>query len=177
VSSRVAVMRVVDNYARLKSEAGRWVDDSEELRVAYDFVLRFQLDDEHADVAALVERPGEAGCDDAAVGMGKPGRIALHFIRKAWSAERAMRTACVDLSRAIPDARLIEAALDLVGLTDVAELVGYTIEPRLLETATVAMRFNVAKETQMLRSFERGQLRSRAARKYETAAADERASS
>src|SRR5439155_384770 len=73
-----------------------------------------------------IERLGAAGCDDALVGIGQPGRIALEFTREAHSAEAALVSALTDVKRAIPSARLIEAAPDFVGLTDVAEVVGMT---------------------------------------------------
>ena len=43
----------------------------------YTFTLKYQLADEDRDADALVERLGEAGCDDALVGIGQPGRLAL----------------------------------------------------------------------------------------------------
>jgi len=90
----------------------------------YIFTLKYQLADSDSDLDALVERLGAAGCDDALVGVGQPGRLALEFSREAGSAEEAVRTALVDLKKAIPSARLIEASPDLVGLTDVADVVG-----------------------------------------------------
>ncbi|CAB3867492.1 DNA-binding protein [Achromobacter sp. ACM02] len=90
----------------------------------YTFTLKYQLADGDHDMDALVERLGAAGCDDALVGTGLPGRIALEFTREAESAESAMRSALADVRRAVPTAKLIEAAPDLVGLTDVAEIVG-----------------------------------------------------
>lgn len=90
----------------------------------YTFTLKYQLDELDGDSDALVERLGEAGCDDALVGIGQPGRLALEFTREAKSAKAAVRSALADVKRAIPSARLIEAAPDFVGLTDVAEIVG-----------------------------------------------------
>jgi predicted DNA-binding transcriptional regulator AlpA len=90
----------------------------------YIFTLKYQLADDEQDMNLLVERLGEAGCDDALVGIGQPGRLALEFTREAGSAQAAMRSALADVKRAIPAARLIEAAPDFVGLTDVAEIVG-----------------------------------------------------
>jgi predicted DNA-binding transcriptional regulator AlpA len=58
------------------------------------------------------------------VGIGQPGRLALEFTRQAASAQAAVRSALTDVKRAIPSAKLVEAAPDFVGLTDVAELVG-----------------------------------------------------
>lgn len=66
----------------------------------------------------------EAGCDDALVGLGQPGRLALEFTRKAESAQAAVRSALADVKRAVPSAKLVEAVPDFVGLTDVAEMIG-----------------------------------------------------
>ena len=90
----------------------------------YTFVLKYQISGDESDADALVERLAVAGCDDAVVGIGQPGRLALEFTRAAHSAETAIRSALEDVRRAVPSARLIEAAPDLVGLTDVADLVG-----------------------------------------------------
>lgn len=92
----------------------------------YTFTLKYRLSDGDCDHTDLVERLGAAGCDDALIGMGQPGRIALEFTRAANSAVDAFVSALADVKRAIPTARLIEAAPDFVGLTDVAELAGMT---------------------------------------------------
>ncbi len=88
------------------------------------FTLKYQLANDDDDLDALVERLGEAGCDDALVGIGQSGRLAMEFTREAFSADEAVRSALADVRTAIPLARLIEVAPDLVGLTDVAEIVG-----------------------------------------------------
>ncbi|CAE6948415.1 MULTISPECIES: helix-turn-helix transcriptional regulator [Pseudomonadaceae] len=90
----------------------------------YTFTLKYQLADDDRDPEVLVERLGEAGCDDALIGIGQPGRLALEFTREAENAEVAVRSALADVRSALPSARLIEVAPDLVGLTDVAEIVG-----------------------------------------------------
>jgi len=90
----------------------------------YTFTLKYQLTDDDRDPDWLVERLGEAGCDDALVGIGQPGRLALEFTREADSADAAVRSALADVRNAVPSARLIEVAPDLVGLTDVADIVG-----------------------------------------------------
>lgn len=90
----------------------------------YVFTLKYQLVDHDSDQDALVERLGAAGCYDALVGVGLPGRLALEFSREAGSAEEAFRTALADVKSAVPSARLIEALPGLVGLTDVADIVG-----------------------------------------------------
>lgn len=90
----------------------------------YEFILKFRLADAEADpddhVVALIE----AGCDDAAIGIGQLGRIALDFTRKAESADEAIASALRAVRLAIPGAELIEVSPDLVGLTDVADLLG-----------------------------------------------------
>jgi hypothetical protein len=87
----------------------------------YEFTLKFAVPDTNAD--ELVERLGDAGCTDALVGIGQPGRIALNFTREANSAITAIASAIEDLRKAIPLAKLIEITPDFVGLSDVAELV------------------------------------------------------
>ncbi len=90
----------------------------------YTFTLKYQLTAGDQDPDLLVERLAEAGCEDALVGTGRAGRLALEFTRDAPSAEAAMRSALRDVRRGAPSARLIEATPDLVGLSDVAELMG-----------------------------------------------------
>src|SRR5471030_1701492 len=89
----------------------------------YIFTLKYQLP-EAAVRDDIVERLGAAGCDDALIGVGLPGRIALEFSREAGSAKAALFSALEDVKRAVPGAKLVEAAPDFVGLTDVADLVG-----------------------------------------------------
>lgn len=92
----------------------------------YDFTLKFELGQRDADPESLLECLMNEGCDDAIVGIGKPGRIALNFTREAESAEAAVLTALSDVKRAIPDANFIEATPDFVGATDIANLLGFT---------------------------------------------------
>ena len=81
----------------------------------YTFILKYQLADDERDADALVERLGEAGCDDALVGVGQPGRLALEFTREEADAGAAVHSALAEVRRAAPSARLIEVAPDLVG--------------------------------------------------------------
>lgn len=92
----------------------------------YQFTLKFSLDSVAANLDALVERLGEAGCTDSLVGLGQPGRIGLDFTREARSASEAVQSALADVKRAIPNAELVEAAPDFVGLTDIAQLLGFS---------------------------------------------------
>jgi hypothetical protein len=90
----------------------------------YEFGLRFSLaqDETHSD--ELIERLGDAGCDDALVGIGHAGRIAFEFAREADSAHSAILSAIRDVKRALPGAQLVEVSPDLVGVSDVADIVG-----------------------------------------------------
>lgn len=90
----------------------------------YEFELRFKLAGDDTDATEVVERLGEAGCDDALIGVGQPGRIALKFTREAESAKRAVISALEDVKKAVPAAKLIEVGPDFVGLTDVADMLG-----------------------------------------------------
>lgn len=90
----------------------------------YDFTLKFKLPGEDCTVDDLVERLGVAGCDDALLGIGVPGGIALNFTRDAQSAKEAILSALSDVKSAIPSVRLIEVGPDFVGLTDIADLIG-----------------------------------------------------
>jgi hypothetical protein len=90
----------------------------------YEFTLTFALASANAEPATFLDALFEAGCDDATVGVGRQGSIALDFSREAPSAENAIRTAVASVRRAIPGAQLLEVKPDLVNLTDVAELVG-----------------------------------------------------
>jgi predicted DNA-binding transcriptional regulator AlpA len=90
----------------------------------YSFSLTYRLAEDSGDVDQIIERLGAAGCDDALVGVGQPGRIGLDFIREAGTAREAMVSALRDVKAAIPAATLMEASPDLVGLSDVAEVVG-----------------------------------------------------
>lgn len=90
----------------------------------HDFTLILQLPIDAPPTDELVEALAETGCDDAMVGTGHPGRIALEFSRDAESAVNAIESAIEHVQVALPGAELIEAAPDYVGLTDIADIVG-----------------------------------------------------
>ena len=92
----------------------------------YDFTLRFALGRHDTDPELCVEKLLAEGCSDALIGLGLQGRIALDFTREASSADEALLSALSDVQRAIPDASLVEATPDLVGLTDIANLLGFS---------------------------------------------------
>ncbi len=92
----------------------------------YEFTLKFSLPDSDVDPETYVSQLGEAGCDDAIIGIGQKGKIALQFDREADSAHNAVLSAILDVKNIIPEAKLIEATPDLVGLSDIAELMGFS---------------------------------------------------
>lgn len=94
------------------------------MMVSYDFVLSFALSDAHAEPSKFLDVLFEAGCDDATIGVGKRGTLALAFSREAASAEDAVRSAIRDVSKAVPEAKLVEVKPDMVNLSDLAEIVG-----------------------------------------------------
>jgi hypothetical protein len=90
----------------------------------HQFTLRFVLPSAGIVSDETVERLSEAGCDDALIGVGQAGRVALEFVRSSQSAHTAVLSAIRDVRRVLPKAELVEVAPDIVGLTDVAEIVG-----------------------------------------------------
>ncbi|WP_030072665.1 helix-turn-helix transcriptional regulator [Halomonas alkaliantarctica] len=93
--------------------------------MTYEFILKFAIPSD-LDGEVLETSLYESGCDDALIGIGLKGRLALEFAREAASAQQAITSAMADVKRAIPDARLIEVGPDLVGVTDIAELLVFT---------------------------------------------------
>lgn len=93
---------------------------------AYEFTLRFRYTDPSVSVDERLERLFEAGCDDALPGVGRSDSIALAFGRTAVSAREAVLSAIADVMRALPDAELLGASPDLVGLTDAAKMMGFS---------------------------------------------------
>jgi hypothetical protein len=92
----------------------------------YEITLTLKLAPDDSNLDELVERLGAAGCTDAMIGIGQAGQLALDFIRDGRSAEQAILSALKGVKKAVPTAKLIEVGPDLVGLTDVAELLGVT---------------------------------------------------
>ena len=91
----------------------------------YEFTLKFQYPhEEEVQVATVENCLYENGCDDALVGLGRHGRIALQFNRGGKSAEEVIQRAIEDVLRALPDAQLIEAGPDCVGFTEIADILG-----------------------------------------------------
>ena len=92
----------------------------------FSFTLIFTLPENGQNPEQWIEALGAQGCDDALVGVGVTGRIALNFIRGASDAKLAVVSAIQDVKRIIPGTALVEVMPDLVGLTDIAELLGFS---------------------------------------------------
>lgn len=92
----------------------------------YSFTLKFNFQDDRTDPNSYIEKLYEGGCDDALIGVGKQGSIALDFMREAPSAFEAISGAITNVKKVIPTAILIEASPDFVGLTDIADIIGCT---------------------------------------------------
>lgn len=92
----------------------------------YEFELIFSLPEAAGSADDIVDALFEAGCDDAVAGIGKRGRIALAFSREAANAEQAMTSGRKQVCKAVPGAELIEVKPDLVNLSEIAEILGYT---------------------------------------------------
>lgn len=90
----------------------------------WDFVLTFRLPEGGEEPSAWLDALFEAGCDDASVGVGRRGFIALDFTRGGGSAEQAVHSAIAAVDGAIPGAVLTEVGPDLVSLTDLAAMLG-----------------------------------------------------
>jgi len=86
----------------------------------YEFILKFKLPDAEEDAAKYLPALEAAGCDDAVIGTGQPGRIAFDFMREAETAEDAVYSAITTIHSVIEGAILIDASPDYVGLTDIA---------------------------------------------------------
>ena len=92
----------------------------------YTFVLNFTLPGRDASPEQYLDALYDAGCDDAVVGVGQYGMIGLDFTRAAASAEDAIRSALANVLTAIPGAILVRAGPDLVGLTEMAAIFGFS---------------------------------------------------
>jgi len=84
---------------------GKWrIENGDAME--HTFKLTFELIDKNIDMDILMERLGAAGCNDALVGVGHPGRITLEFTRQAQDMLAARVSAIADVTMAIPIAKL-----------------------------------------------------------------------
>ncbi|ACK66010.1 putative DNA-binding protein [Rippkaea orientalis PCC 8801] len=82
----------------------------------YEFTLNFKLPDDNTNPEIYLDQLYELGCDDAIIGIGKKGYLALKFIRESTSSYEAMSSAIESVKKVIPQAKLIEASPDFVNL-------------------------------------------------------------
>lgn len=113
----------------------------------YEFELHFALPDVAADSEHYLDALYEAGCDDAVIGLGQPGYLALDFCRSAKNAESAVKQAVKDVKRAIPHAMLITAAPDLLNISDLVRVLEQANVVRLTRQAMRKYAFNQVKKT------------------------------
>lgn len=73
----------------------------------YTFLMRYHVTDVDGGTDKLIECLGAAGCNDALIGTGVYGSLALQFDREASSAEAAVSSAFADVRRALPNAELV----------------------------------------------------------------------
>lgn len=87
----------------------------------FEFDLVFALRGESSDEDAILDALFEAGCDDAAIGLGSPGLIGLGFTRAGCEAEAVISATVDQVLGALPDGTVLrEVRPDLVSLAEVA---------------------------------------------------------
>ena len=82
------------------------------MMATFEFTLKFSVPEDGAGTDSYVEQLGDAGRDDALIGVARAGRIALNFDREAESACAAVAGAVSEVKAAIPEARLVEVVPD-----------------------------------------------------------------
>lgn len=92
---------------------------------SYDFELIFKVPNVE-DISTYSDILFENGCDDATISFGQLGFLALSFSREANSADEAIQSAIKNVLQAIPNAKLIEASPDIVSISDIASILGYS---------------------------------------------------
>ncbi|BAW97878.1 hypothetical protein NIES970_28410 (plasmid) [[Synechococcus] sp. NIES-970] len=90
----------------------------------YNFELSFRLPGVNTNPEQYLDALFEAGCDDAMIGTGRNGFIGADFSRESESLEAAIKSAVRDVKSAIPGAVLIGVGPDLVGVSDIAAILG-----------------------------------------------------
>jgi hypothetical protein len=92
----------------------------------YSFVLNFTFPGAGDTPERYLDALHSSGCDDAAVEVGQYGMIGLDVTCAALSAEDAVRAAVQNVRAAIPGATLVQAGPDLVGLSEMAAIFGFS---------------------------------------------------
>ena len=88
----------------------------------YDFGLIFKLPTAEENSENFLDPLYEVGCDDALVGLGKPGYLSFDFIREANSAHDAVSSAISSIKSVAEDSELIHVSPDLVGIRELKSI-------------------------------------------------------
>jgi hypothetical protein len=79
----------------------------------FSFTLMYRVPDIGEDLSAFERCLAESGCDDALLGSGLPGILALRFQREGTVANDVARDTCVQVQNALPEAELITVHFDV----------------------------------------------------------------
>ena len=74
----------------------------------FDFTLRFSLEEDDSLVDAVMARLEKAGCGESLAGGSITGQLELQFVRRAATAEQALKGATAAVLRAFPSAKLVK---------------------------------------------------------------------
>lgn len=81
--------------------------------VEFSFTLMYRVPDTGEDLSAFERCLTESGCDDALLGSGLPGILALRFWREGTAANDVARDTCAQVQKALPEAELIAVHSDV----------------------------------------------------------------
>ncbi|WP_164262369.1 hypothetical protein [Stenotrophomonas maltophilia] len=81
--------------------------DLERLMMEFSFTLMYRVPDTGEDPSAFERCLAESGCDDALLGSGLPGILALRFQREGKVANDVVRDTCMQVQNSLPAAELI----------------------------------------------------------------------
>ena len=87
----------------------------------YDFALHYRVNPD-VNPESYIDPLFEAKCDDCALHFGKSGYVELDFIREASTVSEAIKSAIQNVKLAIPDAKLCYISLDIVGVSEIAQI-------------------------------------------------------
>ena len=134
-------------------------------KMVFEFDLVFSLPRGNANEDALLDALFEAGCDDAVVGLGAPGLIAVSLERTGDDAEAVISDAATQVLSALPEgAELREVRPDLVSQADVAARLGVTrqaLQKRELPAPAVGGLYRMSELYSRLTESRRGKLASK----------------
>ena len=87
----------------------------------FEFDLVFALSEDGTDEGAVLDVLYEAGCEDAAVGLGAPGLVGVGVTRSGTDPEAVIAATAKKVMRGLPEGTMLrEVRPDLVSLADVA---------------------------------------------------------